>query len=155
MHYAQQGAPTPEEADAQFQATFMQVNPEEGEGYAGVALDIMTALTTGEPLYTALNVPNQGAISAMRPDDVVEVSCVVDGDGVRPLPIGDVPAGPALLMQVIKHYERLTVRAVAERSRALAVDALMAHPLVLSYSRARALVDDYLAAHAPYVGGWA
>lgn len=154
MHYAQQGAPTPEEADAQFQATFMQANPEEGEGYAGVALDIMTALTTGQPLYTALNVPNQGAIAALRPDDVVEVSCVVDGDGVRPLPIGDVPEGPALLMQVIKQYERLTVRAVAERSRALAVDALMAHPLVLSYSRARVLVDDYLAAHAPYVGDW-
>jgi len=155
MHYAQQDAPTPEEADALFSTTFLEVDPHEGEGYAGVALDIMAALTTGEPHYTALNVPNAGAIAGMAADDVVEVSCVVDGDGVHPLPIGTIPDGPALLMQVIKRYERLTVRAVAERSRALAIDALMAHPLVLSYSRARALVDEYLAAHAPYVGEWA
>ncbi|MEW6580803.1 MAG: 6-phospho-beta-glucosidase, partial [Chloroflexota bacterium] len=136
-------------------AIFLEVDPHEGEGYAGVALDIMAALTTGEPHYTALNVPNAGAIAGMAADDVVEVSCVVDGDGVRPLPIGAIPDGPALLMQMIKHYERLTVRAVAKRSRALAVDALMAHPLVLSYSRARVLVDEYLVAHAPYVGEWA
>lgn len=155
MHYAQQDAPTPEEADAQFSATFLEADPHEGEGYAGVALDIMTALMTGEPHYTALNVPNNGAIAGMAADDVVEVSCVMDGDGVRPLPIGAIPDGPALLMQMIKRYERLTVRAVAEHSRALAVDALMAHPLVLSYSRARVLVDAYLAAHAPYVGEWA
>lgn len=155
MHYAQQDAPTPEEADALFSATFLEVDPHEGEGYAGVALDIMAALTTGEPRYTALNVPNNGAIAGMAVDDVVEVSCVVNGDGVHTLPIGAIPDGPALLMQVIKRYERLTVRAVAERSRALAIDALMAHPLVLSYSRARALVDEYLAAHAPYVGEWA
>ncbi|MEP0764660.1 MAG: 6-phospho-beta-glucosidase [Chloroflexota bacterium] len=155
MHYAQQDAPTPEEADALFSATFLEVDPHEGEGYAGVALDIMAALTTGEPRYTALNMPNNGAIAGMAVDDVVEVSCVVNGDGVHTLPTGAIPDGPALLMQVIKRYERLTVRAVAERSRALAIDALMAHPLVLSYSRARALVDEYLAAHAPYVGEWA
>lgn len=155
MHYAQQDAPTPEEADALFNATFLQADPHEGEGYAGVALGIMAALTSGEPHYTALNVPNNGAIAGMAPDDVVEVSCMVDGDGVHPLPIGAIPDGPALLMQVIKRYERLTVRAVAERSRTLAVDALMAHPLVLSYSRAHVLVDEYLAAHAPYVGEWA
>ena len=30
----------------------------------------------------------------------------------------------------------------------------MAHPLVLSYSRAKALVDEYLAAHREWVGEW-
>jgi 6-phospho-beta-glucosidase len=30
----------------------------------------------------------------------------------------------------------------------------MAHPLVLSYSRAQPLVDEYLAAHRDYVGEW-
>ena len=63
MHYAQQDAPTPEEADALFSTTFLEVDPHEGEGYAGVALDIMTALMTGEPHYTALNVPNKRPIS--------------------------------------------------------------------------------------------
>jgi 6-phospho-beta-glucosidase len=46
------------------------------------------------------------------------------------------------------------VEAIAARSRTLAVEALMAHPLVGSYSLATALVDEYLVAHRQYVGSW-
>jgi len=154
MHYAQRNAPTMQEADTQFNAMFVDVDLSEGEGYAGVALDLMEALVSGQPRYTALNVPNQGAIDGMQPDDVVEVSCMVDRHGPHPLSIGAIPASQRLLMQAVKHYERLTVRAIRERSRALGVQALMAHPLVLSYSRATALLDGYLQAHADYVGQW-
>jgi 6-phospho-beta-glucosidase len=57
-------------------------------------------------------------------------------------------------MQAVKNYERLTVQAIRERSRGLAVQALMAHPLVLSYSQAKPLVEEYLSAHRGYVGKW-
>ena len=103
------------------------------------------------PLYTALNVPNRGAIQGMLDDDVVELSCRVDGRGVHPLPVGEVPAPQLGLMQAVKLYERLTLQAIREHSRQLAVQALMAHPLIVSYSRARSLVDATLTAHAPYV----
>jgi 6-phospho-beta-glucosidase len=150
MHYARPDGPSMDEAD---HATG-EVHAPDGEGYAGVALGIIEALETGEPLYTALNVPNAGAIDGMRPDDVVEVSCVIDRDGVRTLPIGAIPEPQELLMRQVKLYERLTVAAIARRSRSTAVAALMAHPLVLSYSRAVPLVDEYLAAHKDYVGEW-
>ena len=87
----------------------------------------------------------------MLDEDVVEVSCRVDGRGVHPLPVGEVPAPQLGLMQAVKLYERLTLQAIREHSRQLAVQALMAHPLVLSYSRASSLVAEYLAAHAAYV----
>src|SRR6266498_1714921 len=151
MHYAQPDAPSMDEAD---QAMSAPAETPDGEGYAGVALGIIEALETGEPLYTALNVPNEGAIDGMRAEDVVEVSCVIDRDGVRTLPIGAIPEPQLQLMRQVKLYERLTVEAIAKRSRATAVEALMAHPLVLSYSRAKPLVDEYLAAHAAYVGEW-
>jgi 6-phospho-beta-glucosidase len=161
MHYAQPDAPSMEQADQATNDQRPTTNDEsheqpgeEGEGYAGVALGIIEALETGEPLYTALNVPNEGAIDSMRPGDVVEVSCMVDRDGVRPLPIGAIPEHQELLMRTVKQYERLTVEAIRTRSRATAVAALMAHPLVLSYSRAQPLVDEYLAAHRDYVGQW-
>ncbi len=150
MHYARPDGPSMADADQHVD----EVHISDGEGYAGVALGIIEALETGEPLYTALNVPNAGAIDDMRADDVVEVSCVIDRDGVRTLPIGAIPEPQALLMRQVKLYERLTVEAIATRSRATAVAALMAHPLVLSYSRAKPLVDEYLAAHAEYVGEW-
>jgi len=150
MHYAQPDGPSMDEADQHVD----EVHMSDGEGYAGVALGIIEALETGEPLYTALNVPNAGAIDGMRADDVVEVSCVIDRAGVRTLPIGAIPAPQLHLMRQVKLYERLTVEAIATRSRATAIAALMAHPLVLSYSRAKPLVDEYLAAHAAYVGEW-
>jgi len=127
---------------------------DEDEGYAGVALDILAALETGQTLYTALNLPNQGAIQGMDADDVVEVSSVVSEGTVRPLPVGAVPEAPLRLMQSVKLYERLAVQAITGRSTSLAVQALMAHPLVLSYSRATALVEAYLGAHAGFVGEW-
>ena len=151
MYYARSDAPTPEEADEHMQEA---PQGETGEGYAGVALSIIEALETGTPLYTGLNVPNQGAINCMRPGDVVEVSCVVDRDGIRPLPIGDIPEAQELLMRSVKRYERLTVEAIMQHSRHKAIMALMAHPLVLSYSLAQTLVDQYLNVHAPYVGTW-
>jgi 6-phospho-beta-glucosidase len=70
------------------------------------------------------------------------------------LPVGEVPAPQLGLMKAVKLYERLTVQAIREKSRKLAVQALMAHPLVLSYSRAKPLVEEFLAAHKEYVGEW-
>lgn len=116
-------------------------------GYAGVALDLIEALVTGTPDHGAVNIPNRGAVAGLADDDVVEVSAVADADGVRPVPIGVIPDAQAQLVQAVKRYERLAARAIASRSRELAVQALMAHPLVLSYSRACALIADYLDAH--------
>jgi 6-phospho-beta-glucosidase len=57
-------------------------------------------------------------------------------------------------MRTVKYYERLTVEAIRKRSRKDAVMALMAHPLVVSYSLAKTLVDEYLEAHADFIGEW-
>lgn len=127
---------------------------EADEGYAGVALSIIEGLETGKPIYTALNVPNEGAIAGMRSDDIVEVSCVVNGDGVHSQPAGTIPEPQELLMRTVKLYERLAIEAILSRSREMAARALMVHPLVLSYSLGMELVDEYLAAHAQYVGQW-
>ncbi len=153
MHYAQKDGPTMEQAD-QIDFRSLGYSPEEGEGYAGVALDIIAALESKTPLYTALNVPNRGAIQGMQADDVVEVSCLVDDGEINPIPIGPVPQAAFQLMEAVKNYERLAVEAILSRSRSLAVRALMAHPLVLSYSRAKVLVDEYIQAHAAYTQGW-
>jgi 6-phospho-beta-glucosidase len=152
MNYSN-GSMTKEEADRQ-QIFDADIPAQAGEGYAGVALSLIAALEKGHPLYTALNVPNNGSIEGMEADDVVEVSCLIDEKGVQVMPIGDVPAPLLGLMKAVKLYERLTVQAIRESSRELAVQALMAHPLVLSYSRARPLVDEYLVAHASTIGEW-
>lgn len=131
------------------------VHPGDDEGYAGVALDVIEALSGGRRVRTGLNVANAGAIEDLRDGDVVEVSCHVDACGIQPVQFGRMPERQSYLVQSVKNYERLAVEAIRKRDRDLAVDALVAHPLVLSYSRARPLVDRYLEAHAAYTNGWA
>ncbi|HVU14640.1 MAG TPA: hypothetical protein VHD90_25365 [Phototrophicaceae bacterium] len=123
-------------------------------GYAGVALRTAVALMQDRPLRIALNVPNNGAITGMRSDDIVEVTCDVDGSGAHPLALGEVPEDPYLLMRSVKRYERLAVQAILNRDRALAVEALVAHPLIGSYHLAAQLVEAYLEAQREYVGEW-
>jgi 6-phospho-beta-glucosidase len=154
MAYGRPGSLTPEEADRQLQAWVAMPVSEEGEGYAGVAFNLIEALQGDKMMYTGLNVPNQGAIDCMQPGDVVEVTCLVDREGVHPVKIGAILEGQELLMRGVKRYERLAVTAIRDRSRRTAIQALMAHPLVQSYSLATQLVDEYLAAHAAWTGEW-
>ena len=152
MHYARPDGLEMDEADQHIQDA--EIVDTAGEGYAGVALDIIEAFESNKPTHIALNVPNEDAINCMRFDDVVEIGCLVNAKGIHPLPIGDIPEGHELLMRSVKYYERLTVEAVRDRSRKKAIMALMAHPLVVSYSLAKILVDEYLKAHAEYIGEW-
>jgi 6-phospho-beta-glucosidase len=146
MHYA--------EPDDAGDRTGERTLGEGTEGYAGVALDLIEALTGGPARHTAANVPNGVSLSDLEADDIVEVSVIADTSGIRPVEIGCVPPLQAGLMRQVKLYERLAAEAIRTRSRTKAIMAMMAHPLVVSYPRARALVDDYLHAHLPDAPSW-
>ena len=118
----------------------------EGEGYEGVATAVMTAAVQRRKVPLILNVANRGAIGGLGDDDVVEVTCMADEHGAHPLAQGDLPPGARELIQQVKLYERLTVRAAVEGSRDLALEALLAHPWVASYPAATAILSDYVAA---------
>jgi 6-phospho-beta-glucosidase len=118
-----------------------------GEGYAGVALDLIESLAGTGPRQMILNVPNRGAIHKMDAEDVVEVPAYVGTGEVRPLAVGQVPEGPLGLMKQIKEYERLTIAAATEGSYARAAQALTVHPLVRDYSTAIAILDGYREQH--------
>ncbi len=128
---------------------------EDEEGYAAVALGCVEAIQNNVLHYTGLNVPNRGAIDGMADDDIVEVGCWIDATGIRPERVGVIPTHQLLLMQSVKQYERLAARAILERRRDLAVQALAVHPLVSSYPLAEKLVDAFLSAHADLAGEWA
>lgn len=132
----------------------MQPIGDDDEGYAAVALGCVQAIATNTPQYTGLNVPNNGAIAGLKDDDIVEISCVVDSSGIRPVVMGEMPEGPYLLTRTIKRYERLASQAILQKSKILAVEALATHPLIGSYPLAVKLVDAFLEAHHEWVGEW-
>lgn len=115
----------------------------EGMGYAGVMLDCIEGMQSEEGRTLVLSILNQGSIPFLSDDDVVEVTCNVSKNGIQPVKQETVPTMCELYIRLIKRYERLTVEAVAEGNEEKAIEALMTHPLINSYSLAKKLIADY------------
>jgi 6-phospho-beta-glucosidase len=117
-------------------------DPFEGAtGYHRIAVDAIRALCASQPSRMVLNVPNQGAIEDLAPEDVIEVPCMVDRLGPRPLPIGQLPATVRGLVTAVKMYERLAIEAATRETPGLAAFALSANPIVGDWDGARSFVE--------------
>ncbi|MEU1338272.1 6-phospho-beta-glucosidase [Streptomyces sp. NPDC090075] len=114
------------------------------QGYAGVALAVMAAVSRNERATMILNVRNGTTVSALPEDAVVEVPVTVDANGVHPLTVTQPDLHQAGLMQQVKAVERLTISAAVTGSRADAVKAFSLHPLVDSVDVGRKLLDGYI-----------
>lgn len=123
-------------------------------GYAGVALKFIEIALSGKTSSMILCVPNGGAIEGLREDDVVEITCDIDKNGAAPHRFGKVDEQNLELIRRVKNYERLASEAIRNKSREKAIDALTLHPLVNSYSLAKALTDKYLEHNKDYIGEW-
>ena len=123
----------------------------EDEGYSAIALAVLEAISGGKPKILRLNVRNDGAISFLKDEDVVEISVYVDRNGVHPFSLkGEIAEHCRGLLQVVKSYERLTIKAVKENSYSAALLALIAHPLVPDAKIAKLILDDFIIEHGDY-----
>ncbi len=120
-----------------------QLEVPDGMGYAGVMLDCIEGLQSEKGKDLVLSVENQGSIPGLLDSDVVEVTCHVSKMGIQPVSFDEIPEHCYLLIRLIKMYEKLTVLAVENKSKEIAIQALMVHPLVNSYSIAKRLVEKY------------
>lgn len=130
------------------------INQPETGGYAAVALEFIKARHSKSSVEMVLSVPNDGAVDFLNPDDVCEISCTVDIDGVHPHKVSYLPEMCKNLILTVKQYENLTVEAIMEHNRKKAVQALTVHPLICSYSLAEKLVEAYSNEYKEFIGEW-
>lgn len=124
------------------------------EGYAGVALDLVSAIREGRSRRMALCVPNGGTLPDLASDDVIEATCEVGPEGVRPLAALGVPDEARSLIREVKTYETLAVEAIRSRRPEGAVEALTAHPLIRDAAKARLLFQAFRNASEAYFTDW-
>lgn len=124
-----------------------------GGGYQQVALDLMTAISTGARARMILDVGNADAaeedggeliVPQLRQDAVVEVPCVVDADGIHPQRVAPLTGPEAGLVTTVKGCEELVIDAALSGDRTLAWRALASHPLVDSVAVAKRVLDGYI-----------
>jgi alpha-galactosidase len=110
-------------------------------GSSDHATDLVQALWNGSGRRLFVNVLNAGAVPNLPSDALLELECVCDSAGARPLPVGDMPLGLRSLQMRILDTHELTVEAWMKRDRALLVRALSVDPIVNSLAAAEAVID--------------
>ena len=126
-----------------------------GGGYQEVAMRLMTALATGRPERMILDVGNapaddptaQRIVPELPADAVIEVLCIVDGEGVHPQPVAPLELGRLGMMSTLRAAERKILEAARTGSREAAWQGFSTHPLVSSPELGRKLLEGYIAGH--------
>ncbi len=118
----------------------------EGEGYAGVALDVIEAKWQ-EPKEIALIVPSRGTVDCLAYHDVAEITCRVDADGLTPIAPPFVPPRLEALVRELRVFETLTVLASRHQNGRVAKWALASHPRVGLRSIVERVFEKFAAAH--------
>jgi len=122
-----------------------------GSLYSFAALNIIEALLSPVPQEMVLNIPAGGMIYDLDNDDIVEINCMVSCNGIKPSLVGPLPEPVKGLICTVKQYERLTVSAAVLKSRQLAVQALLNHPLIHGWHNAISIVRAMEHAFPQYI----
>lgn len=100
----------------------------------------------------AVNVPNEGLLDGLPRGLVVEVPGRISARGVAGVRLENYPRGILGLLANQAAVHDLTAEAVLQRSRKLALQALLADPGMDSLRAARATLEAMLEAQADYLG---
>jgi len=111
---------------------------------------IIHSLETGTPRVVYGNVQNRGLIANLQAGCCVEVPCLVDGNGIQPTHIGDLPPQLAALIMTNVNVQSLAVEAAVSGKREHVYHAAMLDPHTaaeLTLDEIWSLVDELIAAH--------
>jgi 6-phospho-beta-glucosidase len=122
-----------------------------GAFYSEAAAMLVESLALDAGDVQVVNVRNDGAVPNLDPEAVVEVPCRITSAGAAPIPQRPLPPEMLGLVQQVKAYERLSVRAAVDGDREAALLALIANPLVGSYQVAAPLLDALLDANREHL----
>jgi alpha-galactosidase len=115
---------------------------------------ILEGLETGRIYRGHFNLVNQGTITNLPPDAIVEAPGYVDCHGFNTPSVGDLPLGCAAVCNVSISVQRLGVEAAVHGDDALLRQAFLMDPLVgavCNPPEVWQMVDEFLVAHAPWL----
>jgi alpha-galactosidase len=118
---------------------------------------IIDSLHSNVPRTFYGNVPNHALIDNLPQGAVVEVPCLVDGNGIFPCRMGRIPTKLAALMTPHIHVHEMALEAVKRKSTNLVREAIQADPLtaaICTLPQIERMVDELFAENAAWVADW-
>jgi 6-phospho-beta-glucosidase len=141
----------------QYSNPVLQNKPKEleergGSLYSTAAVSVVDAIENDKNEHHVINVKNNGALSFLEDNDIIEIKCTVNRNGAFPAAVNKLDNPHIIgLIQAVKAYEKLIVSAVLNGSRSDALAALMVHPLIGDYYKAKGVMSEMFEANADYV----
>lgn len=112
---------------------------------------LLSLLDNGNRYVLSLNVPNDGYISNLRQDAIVEIPALVGADRIYGLGMGELPPAIAALMELQLGIMDLVVEAAVTGDRQAALEALIIDPTVPDPETAQKILDQMLVAQAEFL----
>jgi alpha-galactosidase len=121
------------------------------EGEHEQVLDIVESIRSGNGARYSANIPNNGQISSLPDDAVIECPCIATTDGLVPIGKADFPAVLAGTLASRFQWVELVVAAALEGSRQKFIQALLVDGSVLTLDTAERLADALLSVQSEYL----
>ena len=115
---------------------------------------ILNAVETNQPYVFNGNVRNNGLISNLPGNSVVEVPITADGTGLHPCFIGELPPVLAAYDQINLQVQELAVKGFIEKDRKYIYQAALMDPLVaskLQFPEIHKMVDEMFASDERFI----
>jgi alpha-galactosidase len=115
---------------------------------------IIHSIETNTPRVVYANVPNRALIHNLPGGCAVELPCAVDGMGIEPTTIGNLPPQLAALMRTNVNVQEMAVEATLTRRRDHVYQAAFLDPHAsseLTLDEITSMVDDLLEAHGDLI----
>lgn len=128
-----------------------QLTKRGGTYYSDAACEIINSIYNNKQTQMVVSTQNNGTISDLPYDSIVEVSSVITSNGPVPLNWGKFDPAPRGLLQLMKGMEETVIKAAVTGDYNKALHAFIINPLVPSGQIAKQLLNEMLIAHKKYL----
>ncbi|SEP79196.1 alpha-galactosidase [Virgibacillus subterraneus] len=102
-------------------------------------------------MIESVNIPNEGYITNLPNDAIVEVPSLINGNGINGLTLGKLPRGIAALCKTQIDVQHLVVDAGVNGDRNLVMQALLTDPNIPSANAAMKIYEELMEINKPYL----
>lgn len=130
-------------------------NTRGGKGYGEAGITLINAIWNNTNEVFSPDVVSMGCIQEFDPRCVCTTTALVNASGIYPLCVPKLPGHMMSKIYAAKEYEKLAVEAAVTGSYHAALEALVANPLVNSYYKAKAALNELLVAEKEWLPNFA
>lgn len=122
-----------------------------GAHYSDAACELIASIVNDSKTIMVVSTQNNGTITDLPYDSVVEVSSVITSHGAEPYNWGSFPSGARGQLQLMKSMEELVIEAAVTGDYGVATQAFVVNPLIKAGAQAQNMLDEMLVANKDYL----